>query len=401
MSAPGRIGPFVATFFLALLAFAQSESAQQRLDRLLRDLLIADTHIDTLTYVVDEGYRLAEEHNYYEADIPRLRRGKVGAVFFGVYAQPQDFAPALWIPRALEVIDAVHEEARRNGTEIEIADTADDIVRIRGAGKIAVLLGLEGGHIIQDSLPVLRNFCRLGVRYMTLTHFKTNNWADSGTDKAVHNGLSAFGRDVVREMNRLGMMLDISHVSDKTFYDALETTRAPVIASHSSARAICDIPRNMDDAMLRVLARNGGVIFINFSAAYLDRKAFDAFAAYRDERDREMASMMALNQGNPQRWALKRAIQQRYRALLPKVDLRAVLRHIDHVVKIAGADHVGLGSDFDGISGMVPEGLEDVSKYPALVRGLIEMGYSDSDIRKIMGGNLLRVMRANEAVAAK
>ena len=391
----------LGSILLAALALGQGESPEHRFGRLMRDLLIVDVHIDTPAYIVDERYRLAEEHNYYETDIPRLRRGRVGAVFFGVYVQPTAFAPPLWIPRALECIDAVYEEARRNARDVEIAYTADDIVRIRRAGKIAILLSLEGGHIIQDSLPVLRNFHRLGVRYMTLTHFQTNNWADSGTDKAVHNGLSTFGREVVREMNRLGMMIDISHVSDKTFYDVLETARAPVIASHSSVRAICDVSRNINDDMLRALARNGGVIFINFSAAYLDQKAWDVFLGYRDQRNREITEMMMLNRGNPQRWDRRRAIQRRYRARLPKVDARAVLRHIDHVVKIAGADHVGLGSDYDGISGMVPEGLEDVSKYPALVRGLMDLGYSDTDIRKIMGGNLLRVMRANEAVAAE
>ena len=197
------------------------------------------------------------------------------------------------------------------------------------------------------------------------------------------------------------MMIDISHVSDKTFYDVLEASRAPVIASHSSVRAICDVPRNINDDMLRALARNGGVIFINFNTAYLDQKASDVFVGYRDQRNREITQMMMLNRGNPQRWDRKRAIQRRYRARLPRVDASAVLRHIDHVVKIAGTDHVGLGSDYDGVSGMVPEGLEDVSKYPALVRGLMDLGYSDTDIRKIMGANLLRVMRANEAGASK
>jgi len=390
---------FFSALILCASAWGQTENAEQRFNRLMRDILIIDTHIDTPWHMVDEGYNMAEEHTYYETDIPRLRRGKFGAVFFGVVAQPQDFPPQLWIPRALENIDAVHEEARRHSKDLEMAYTAADIVRIHKAGKIAALLSLEGGHMIQDSLPVLRNFYRLGVRYMTLTHFRTNNWADSGTDKAVHNGLSAFGREVVREMNRLGMMNDISHVSDKAFYDVLEVSRAPVIASHSSLRALAELPRNMDDHMVRALAKKGGVVFINFSVAYLDKKAYDIFIGYRDQRDRDIADMMTLHKGDPRRWEMKRAIQQRYRAMLPKVDYRAVLRQIDHVVKIAGADHVGLGSDFDGISGMVPEGLEDVSKFPVLVKGLMDMNYSDTDIRKIMGENLLRVMRANEAVA--
>jgi membrane dipeptidase len=386
---------------LASLALASAQTATERLDHLMRDAVLIDTHVDTPWYVVDEGYDLGEEHGYYQADIPRLRRGHVGAVFFGIPVEPQNFPPHLWIPRALELIDSVHQQATQHAREIEVALTVEDIRRIHHTGKIAVLMGVEGGHMIQDSLPVLRDYYRLGVRYMTLTHFKTNDWADSSADVAAHNGLSPFGREVVREMNRLGMMVDISHVSDKTFYDALEISRAPVMASHSSLRALCDIPRNMSDDMIRALARKGGVVNINFNTAYLDRKAYDAFAQFRDQRDREIADMMGLHGGNPNRWEMKRAIQQRYRAQLPKVGIDAALHMIDHAVKVAGADHVGFGSDFDGVSGMVPAGLEDVSKYPELVRGLIDMGYSDEDIRKIMGENLLRVMRAAEEAAMK
>jgi membrane dipeptidase len=390
-----RIWWWPALLIASLLGAA--ETPEQRFERLMRDILIVDTHVDTPGYVVDEGYRMAEEHDYYEADIPRLRRGKAGAIFFGVYAQAPDIPAHLWVPRTLAWIDAVHEEVRRNPRDLEFAYTADDIERIHKSGKIAALVGLEGGHLIQDSLPTLRDYYRLGARYMTLTHFRTNNWADSGTDSAVHNGLSPYGREVVREMNRLGMMIDISHVSDKTFADALEVSRAPVMASHSNLRSLCDIPRNMSDDMIRALARQGGVIFINFNVPYLDRKAYDIFAANRDQRDREIADIRS----NPRRWELRRAIQKRYKALLPPVDAGAVLRQIDHVVKIAGPDHVGIGSDYDGISGMAPKGLEDVSRYPALVRGMIEKGYPDEHIRKIAGGNLLRVMRAAEAAAEK
>ena len=386
-----------------LLALASAVLAQDtpRFERLMSDIFIADLHVDTPWHIVDEGYNLAEEHTYYETDIPRLRRGKAGAIFFGVVAQPQDFPPHLWIPRALENIDAVHEEVRRQRKDLEMAYTADDILRIRKSGRIAILLSLEGGHMIQDSPAVLRDFYRLGVRYMTLAHFKTNNWADSGTDRPAHGGLSPFGREIVREMNRIGMMVDISHVSDETFFDALEVTRAPVIASHSNVRAMCDIPRNMSDDMLRALAKNGGVFFLNFNMPYLDKKTYDVFAGYRDQRDRDIADMFALHKGNPRRWEMKRAIQQRYKAQLPEVNEKHVLRQIDHAVKIMGADHVGIGSDYDGISGMAPKNLEDVSKYPNLVKGMIELGYSDADIRKIMGENLLRVLRAAEKAAEK
>ncbi len=379
----------------------QTGSVQQRFERLMNDILIVDTHIDTPWYIVDEGYDMGVAHEYNEADIPRLKRGHVGAVFFGVPAQPQEHPPQLWVARAFDLIDAVHESARRYPNDMQVAYTAGDITRLHGQGKIAALLSIEGGHMIQDDLRILRDFYRLGVRYMTLTHFRTNNWADSSADRAVHNGLSAFGRDVVAEMNRLGMMVDISHVSDKTFYDALEVSRAPLIASHSSARALCDIPRNMSDAMLRALAAKGGVCFINCSVAYLDTKAYQIFSGYQEQRNREIADLLIQQAGNPKRWELKRAIQQRFRSRLPPVDVKAVLRHIDHVAKLAGPDSVGLGSDFDGISGMAPQGLEDVSKFPALVRGLLDMGYSDADTRKIMGENLLRVMRQNEEAAKK
>ncbi len=385
-------------FSSLVLASAQTPD---HLDRLLRDSILVDTHIDTPWYMLDEGYNLGEEHGFYQADIPRLRRGHVGAVFFGIPVEPQNFPPHLWVQRALELIDSVHQQVHQHARDLELASTADDVRRIHRAGKIAVLMGVEGGHMIQDSLPVLRDYYRLGVRYMTLTHFKTNDWADSSADVAAHNGLSDFGREVVREMNHIGMMVDISHVSDKTFYDVLEVSRAPVIASHSSLRALCDIPRNMSDDMIRALARKGGVVQINFNTAYLDPKAYAVFSRYQDQRNRDIADMLALNVGNPRRWEMKRAIQDRYRAQLPKVGIDAALRMIDHAVKVGGADHVGFGSDFDGVSGMVPAGLEDVSKYPALVRGLMDMGYSDGDVRKIMGENLLRVMRAAEEASGQ
>lgn len=390
---------FLGLVLLCLVS--RAESSAERAQRLLSNLLIIDTHVDTPWYILDERYQLEEKHSYYEADIPRLRQGRAGAIFFGIAAESRLFGPNDWLQRALELIDATREEVRRNSKDMEMAGTANDILRIRRQGKIAALLGLEGGHMINDSLPVLRDYYRLGVRYMTLTHFKNNHWADSGTDTPEHDGLTGFGREVVREMNRLGMMVDISHVSDKTFFDALAVTQAPAIASHSDTRAVCDIPRNMSDDMVRAMAKNDGVVFINFNAAYLDKQVSDAFSPTRDVRDREIAAMMAKNQTDPRRWEMKREIQQRYFSKLPKADISAILRNIDHVAKLAGVSHVGIGSDFDGISGMVPRGMEDVSKYPSLVKGLIDLGYSDSDIKNIMGENAIRVMRANEAAARK
>jgi membrane dipeptidase len=387
---------------LALLLCAASLlPAQDRFGRLMRDILIFDAHIDTPRYFVDENYRLADQHGYYELDIPRMRKGRLGAVFFGIYAQPQDFPPERWLPRALECIEAMHREIEANRKDMEFARTAADVERIHKSGKLAALVSLEGAHLIANSLGVLRAFHHLGVRYMTLAHFQTNAYADSMTGDATHNGLSPAGRELVREMNRLGMIVDVSHISDKAVLDAVQESRAPVIASHSSVKAIAPIVRNMPDDVIRAIAKKGGVICINFHAGYLDEAAYDVYIRNRPARDREIKEVLAQRPNDPARWELVRAIQKRYYEKMPKTGVKMLLRHIGHVAKTAGPDHVGLGSDFDGISGMVPAGMEDVSQYPAIVRGLIDLGYSDSDIRKIMGLNLLRVLKANEEVAAK
>ncbi len=375
---------------------AGAQGVDERFENLMKDILVVDLHVDTPRYVLDEDYDFGIQHAFYEADIPRLRKGHVGAVFFGLFATPESFAPHLWVSRTLDLVDCVHEMGRRYSKDLEVAYTADDIHRIRSQGRIAALLSIEGGHQIQDDLRILRNYYRLGARYMTLTHFKTNNWADSETDTKVHGGLTDFGRAVVREMNRLGMMVDISHVSDKTFYDVMEASRAPAIASHSSVRSICNAPRNMSDDMIRALAARGGVVFVNFNAAYLDQKAWETHRDTRAQRDREISDLNAAHQGDPKRFELVRAIQRRYQRMLPTVDYKLALRHIDHIVKLVGPDHAGLGSDFDGVSGMVPKGLEDVSKFPVLVRGMLELGYAEGDIRKIMGENLIRVMKKTE-----
>ncbi len=386
---------------ISLLWLAPLAAGQDRAASLLKDLLIFDAHIDTPRYFVDEGYKLADEHAYYELDLPRLRKGHVGAVLFGIYAQPQDYAPTEWLPRALECLEALRQEVKANRGNIEFAYSADDLERIHKSGKVAAMASLEGGHLIADSLGVLRTFHRLGIRYMTLAHFKANNFSDSMTDEPVHNGLSPSGRELIGEMNRLGMMVDVSHISDKAVLDATAASRAPVIASHSSVKSIAPIPRNMPDEVIRAIAKNGGVMCINFHAGYLNEKAYEVYIGNRDARDREIKSVLSLRSGDPARWELVRGIQRRYFKAMPPVDVKVLLEHIDYVAKLVGPDHVGLGSDFDGISGMAPTGMEDVSKYPVLVKGLIELGYSDADIRKIMGLNLVRVLRANERQAAK
>ena len=393
---------FRATATLLLLLAVLPLAAQpNRYDRLMRDILIFDAHIDTPRYFLDENYKLADEHGYYELDLPRMKKGHLGAVFFGIYAQPQDFAPNLWLSRSLDVLDALHREVAANRDQIEFATTATDVERIHKSGRRAALASLEGGHLIADSVGVLRMFHKLGVRYMTLAHFASNAFADSMTGETLHNGLSARGRELVREMNRMGMIVDVSHISDKAVLDAAAESRAPVIASHSSVKAIAPIVRNMPDDVIRAIAKKGGVICINFHAGYLDQAAYDVYIKNRPARDREIKEILAARPNDPSRWELVRAVQKKYFDKMPKVDSKLLLRHIDHVAKLAGADHVGLGSDFDGISGMVPTGMEDVSQYPTLVKGLIDMSYSDADIRKIMGLNLVRVLRTAEEVAAK
>lgn len=379
-----------------LLVFASLSLPAQdsRYERLLKDLLIFDAHIDTPRYFLDEGYRLADRHSYYELDLPRMREGHLGAVLFGIYAQPQDFEPFQWLPRSLEVLDALHEEVRRNSGQMEFAYSSGDVLRIHKAGKMAAMASLEGGHLIADSVRVLRDFHRLGIRYLTLAHFRNNVFADSMTDERQHGGLSERGRDLVREMNRMGMVVDVSHISDEAVLDAVRTSASPVIASHSSAKAIAPIQRNMPDAVIRAVAAKGGVICINFHAGYLNEAAYKVYIGNRPARDAEIKAA-----GTD--WEKVRRIQRRYFDLMPPVGVKELLRHIDHVAKLAGAGHVALGSDFDGISGMVPRGMEDVSKYPVLVRGLMDMGYSDADIRKIMGENLVRVLQENERRAGQ
>ena len=386
---------------VVLLTVASLAPAQDRAQRLLRDILIFDAHIDTPRYFVDEGYKLADDHGYYELDIPRMKRGKLGAVMFGIYAQPQDFPPERWLPRSLECLEALHREVAANKATMEFAWTAADVERIHRSGKLAAMASLEGGHLIADSLGVLRAFHRLGVRYMTLAHFATNGYADSMTGNETHHGLSAAGRDLVHEMNRLGMIVDVSHISDKAVLDAVAESRSPVMASHSSVKAIAPIVRNMPDEVIQAIAKKNGIVCINFHPGYLDQTAYDVYFKNRPARDAEIKVVLTEHATDPSRWELIRAIQKKYFEKMPKVNYTVLLKHIDHVAKVAGVDHVGLGSDFDGVSGMTPSGMEDVSHYPTIVKGLIDMGYSDGDIRKIMGQNLLRVLRANEQGAEK
>ncbi len=394
---------FLPLCVFAITAFGQTQVDPARINRLLDRAIIVDLHDDTTQMIVDEHYNLADRHDFGEVDIPRMRQGHIGGIFFSIWTDSEKYTPTEAIRRSLDQIDAVRREVARHPKDIVMATTAADIQAAHRAGRIAALMGVEGGHAIDSDLAVLRTYFDLGARYMTLTHTTATPWAGSSGKPADHDGLNDFGREVVREMNRLGMMVDISHVSDKTFYDALQTSSAPVIASHSSCRAICSAPRNMTDDMLRALAKKGGVVHINYYEGFLDEDYSRREAAFKDEE----AASDALDARTPKFGDRsfvgpeERRINARRIAKLGRIPLSRLLDHFDHAIRVAGVDHVGLGSDFDGVSGQLPQGLEDISKIPNLVRGLMERGYSDDDILKVLGGNTLRVMGEVERAAGK
>jgi len=361
--------------------------------------ILVDTHDDTPQRFIFENFDLGHRDAEGHVDLPRMREGGLNAIFFSIWTPSAVNGPK-GVKRALDQIDAVREQVRRHPQDLMLAVTADDVRRAHGQGKIAVLMGVEGGHMIDDDLGLLRVYASLGVRYMTLTHSSNTTWADSSTDQPKSNGLSAFGKDVVREMNRLGILVDISHVSDKTFYDALETSRAPLIASHSACRALCNAPRNMTDDMIAALAKKGGVIQINYHIGFLSQEYRDAKQKIREEENagqKEVRSRCGENEACIIREGEKFSRQYQAAGKLPKVDWTKIVDHIDHAVKLAGVDHVGLGSDFDGAN--MPTGMEDCSKLPKITEELLRRGYSAADVVKILGGNTLRVMAEAERVS--
>ncbi|HEU4387256.1 MAG TPA: dipeptidase [Blastocatellia bacterium] len=399
-TAPKRSGPVDS-----------DQAIRARAERLHRGAIVVDTHNDVTSPILEQGFDLGTDGGAADAktrthtDLKRMKAGGIDAEFFAVYVaaeyvnrKPSEGGGAA--RRALDVIDCVYRQVKNHPDSLEMAFSTSDIRRIAKQGKIAALLGIEGGHAIENSLAALRMFHQLGVRYMTLTHTNTNDWADSSGDiddpKVIHhNGLTDFGREVVREMNRIGMMVDISHVSDKTFFDVIDTSKAPIIASHSSARALANHPRNMTDDMLRAVGKNGGVVMVNFYDGFLDgRKAQRAPLVRARERE--------IRQQYPNDQARVEAELAKWLAETGpgKTPLSVLIDHIDHIAKIAGIDHVGLGSDFDGVplTGL-PEGMEDISKLPNITFELLKRGYTDQDVRKILGANLLRVMAACEEFA--
>lgn len=367
--------------------------------------LVIDSHADTPQRMLDEGYDLDSPLGAGQWSLPAAREGGLGAEFFSIWVDPDQYR-GHYVERSLELIDAVYQQAAKHPEQMGMAFSVADIERLHREHKVAALLGVEGGHAIEHSLPVLRDYYRLGVRYMTLTWANSNGWADSSGDAdntAVPHtatGLSEFGKDVVYQMNRVGMMVDVSHVSDKTFYRALILTRAPVIASHSGARALCDSPRNMTDDMLRAISRNDGVVQVNFYSAFVSeeyRKAWNAQAAARKQaKDAALARAKEAGQSVP--YAEYDRIDREFAARIPRPPLSELIDQIDHVAKIAGIDHVGLGSDFDGVSSL-PQGIDSPADLPKITAALLARGYTAADMRKILGGNLLRVFRQVEQTA--
>jgi membrane dipeptidase len=304
-----------------------------------------------------------EDSNH--VDLPRAKEGGLDAAFFSIYMPGTITGPEA-VTRSLILIDHVRSLAEKHPNEIVLATTAAEVRAAHKAGKFAALMGMEGGHMIDDSLAVLRDYQRLGVRYLTLSHSVNTNWSDSSGDTPKHNGLTDFGKDVVRELNRLGMLVDISHVSDKTFWDALETSKAPLVASHSSLRSISGHPRNMTDDMIRALGGKGGVIMINYSRSFLSDELYQAGLKNVPPAER------------------------------PTVSWEKIVEHIDHAAKLVGATHVGLGSDFDGTT--VPDGMDDVSMLPKITAALLDKGYSEQDVKNILGENILRLLEKVDAV---
>ncbi|MBB5062500.1 dipeptidase [Granulicella mallensis] len=366
---------------------SQSNDLAVRARKLADEAIGIDSHIDTVQRILVMGEDLGKRWDVGHVDIPRLHAGGTHAPFFALWV-PVYFPGAEAVRRTLDLRDAMQTLFETRKDEIELATTADDIERIVKEGKIAAFITVEGGHTIDDDLRVLRMYYQLGIRSMTLTHSRNNNWADSATDTPVHNGLTDFGREVVREMNRLGMVVDVSHVADKTFYDALEVTTKPVMLTHSSMRAISDVPRNVTDEMLWALAKNGGVVGITFGEGFINPKDAEALrSAIEIETTAPVMAGRTLDDYAAQ--DVRKLFGTRVKVAATVED---VADHIDHAVKVAGIDHVGIGSDFDGVSGP-PNGLDDVSKMPALIEVLLERGYSDRDLKKILGGNTLRVIR--------
>jgi len=384
----------------------------QQAQQVQQSSIVIDTHADTPQRFVDEHFDLADPLGAGNLNLDSIHKGNLGAEFFSIWVDPVA-NKGRFAGRTFDLIDAVKQQVAKHHDQIVFVTSPEGIEQAHREHKFAALMGIEGGHSIEDSLPLLRQYYALGVRYMTLTWSNSNSWADSSGDindtSIPHSkeGLTEFGKDVVYEMNRLGMMVDISHVSDRTFFRTLVITRAPVIASHSNARALCDAPRNMTDDMLRAVANSGGpdskggVIDVNFYSGFVSQAYRNADKAQQPEQDKAVADLKAKNKAEgketPQSEIDK--LSRTFGDRIPRPPLSMLIDHIDHIAKVAGIDHVGLGSDFDGVDGQLPEGLDSPADLPKITEALMARGYSAEDCRKILGGNLLRVFREVEAVS--
>lgn len=373
--------------------------------------LVIDGHADTPQRFVDEGWNFSDPLQGGMLNLQTAHDGNLAAGFFAIWVEPKEWR-GRFAHRTLQLIDGVYEQLRRHPKSMRLGLTPEDVLQAHRDKVFCVLLGIEGGHSIEADLGLLRVYHRLGVRYMTLTWSNTNEWADSSGDMddvsvQHHGGLTGFGREVVREMNRLGMMVDVSHVADTTFWDVLQTTHAPIIASHSSARALTDVPRNLTDEQLRAIATNDGIVMVNFYPAFIDARWREGWAATRAERESlyEETASAYRQRGEPVPYNVPMSVDRTYyaehmRATLPLAPLRALVDHIDHVAQVAGIDHVGLGSDFDGFP-ILPEGLQSAADLPKITAALVERGYREEQLAKLLGGNLLRVFGEVQAEASK
>jgi membrane dipeptidase len=369
--------------------------------------LVVDTHADTPQRFLDEGFDMGstDPKDVGHISLDKARRGNLGAEFFSIWVDPEP-NQGHFARHTFDLIDSVYQQAARHPDRMMMAFSVADIERAHKEHKLAALMGIEGGHSIENDMHLLRDYYRLGVRYMTLSWSNTNEWADSSGDindpkVQHHDGLTDFGKQVVLEMNRLGMMVDISHVADKTFWDAIATSKAPLIASHSSARALTNAPRNMTDEMLEAVAKNGGVVQVNFYSGFVDesyRNASQAIGKQSAEAIRVFEEKQKAD-GKPVSSLEIDRMEREWAAKIPRPPLKSLIDHIDHVAKVAGIDHVGLGSDFDGVSGATPAGIDSAADLPKITQSLLDRGYSAGDIKKILGGNILRVFRQVEAVS--
>ena len=369
--------------------------------------LIIDTHADTPQRFLNEGFDIGstDPNDVGHISLDKAKRGNLGAEFFSIWVDPQT-NQGNFAKHTFDLIDSVYQQAARHPDRMMMAFSTADIERAHREHKLAALMGIEGGHSIENDIHLLRDFYRLGVRYMTLSWSNTNEWADSSGDiddpkVQHHNGLTDFGKQVVLEMNRLGMMVDISHVADKTFWDAIATTKAPVIASHSSARALVNAPRNMTDEMLKAVAKNGGVVQVNFYSGFDDENFRKANEAQAKDQAAAIQKFMddSKAQGKPVNYVEVDRIEREWMAKIPRPPLKSLIDHIDHIAKVAGIDHVGLGSDFDGVSGATPQGIDSAADLPKITQALLDRGYSAEGIHKLLGGNLMRVFRQVERVS--